>query len=95
MAVEDPDFRFEAFGDAVSAQAAFEAAYPAGSPIEAALQSLVGMGAQCKTAGPNRIACRYVEKEQALAGWCWHVALERSSANALERVRIDLAMTGM
>jgi hypothetical protein len=95
MAAEDTHFRFEAFGDAARAQAAFEAAYPPGSPIEPALQALTRMGAQCKTAGPNRVACRYVEKEQALAGWSWQVALERSQANTLERVRIDVAITGM
>ena len=94
MADQDP-FRFEAFADAASAQAAFEAAYPPGSPIEPALQALMSMGAACKAAGPDRVACRYVERQQALAGWCWHVALERSNANALARVRIDLAMTGV
>lgn len=95
MAAQDTHFRFEAFGDAARARAAFEAAYPPGSPIEPALQALIGMGAQCKTAGPSRVACRYVEKEQALAGWCWQVALERSQANTLEGVRIEVAMTGL
>ena len=88
-------FRFSAFADAPSAQAAFEAAYPPGSSVEPALEALVNMGAHCRTLGPNRFVCRYVETEKAFAGFCWHVALERSNANALERVRIDLAMTGM
>jgi hypothetical protein len=87
-------FRFEAFADAASAQAAFEAAFPPGSAIEPALQALVGMGAHCKSVGPGRVACRYVEQLSPLAGWCWHVAVERN-ANAVERVRIELAMTGI
>ena len=28
------------------------------------------MGAQCRTVGPNKFACRYIEKK-ALAGFCW------------------------
>lgn len=87
-------FRFESFADAPSAQAAFEAAYPVGSPVEPALEALMGMGAQCKTAGARRVSCRYVERPQALAGWCWHVALE-GSANGIERIRIALAATGL
>jgi hypothetical protein len=87
-------FRFEAFADAASAQAAFEAAYPPGSPAEPALQALVDMGAQCKTVGPTGVACRYVENESALAGWCWHVALERGSGSRIQRVSVALAMLG-
>jgi|1185.fasta_scaffold1066537_2 hypothetical protein len=87
-------FRFESFADALSAQAALQAAYPVGSPVEPALEALIGMGAQCKRVGASRVSCRYVESPQALAGWCWHVALE-GSANGIERVRIALATTGV
>jgi hypothetical protein len=88
-------FRFEAFADARSAQAAFEAIHPAGSPIEPVVQTLVDMGAQCKTVAPTGIAGRYVESERGLAGWCWHVALERDAAGALRSVRMTLATLGM
>jgi len=94
-ASEPAPFRFSLYADAPAAQRAFEAVYPPGSPIEPALQALANMGAQCKTVGANRVACMYVEQAQALAGWCWHIALERSQANTLERVRIDVAITGM
>jgi len=94
MSEETAYFRFEAFADAASAQAAFEAVYPPGSAIEPALQALVAMGAQCKNAGPERVACRYVEKPGDVAGWCWHVALERRDAS-IERVRVNVAITGM
>ena len=85
-------FRFQAFADAPTAQSAFEAAYPLGSPIEPALEALVNMGAHCRTVGPNRFACRYVETENALAGFCWHVGLECNSEKALQRVGIALAI---
>jgi len=85
-------FRFQAFADAPSAQAAFEAAYPPGSAIEPALQALVDMGANCKTVGPSRFACRYVETEKALAGWCWHVALESDAERAIQRVAVSLSI---
>jgi hypothetical protein len=90
-----PVFRFEAFADARAAQAAFEAIYPAGSPIEPVIQALVDLGAQCKTVAPSGIACRYVESERALAGWCWHVVLEAGSDKALRRASIALATLGM
>lgn len=85
-------FRFESFADAAAAQAVFEACYPEGSSIEPALQTLVDMGAQCKSVAPGRIACRYVEQEGALMGWCWHVALECNSEKAIQRVGVALAM---
>jgi hypothetical protein len=88
-------FRFREFADAPSAQAAFEAAYPLGSPIEPALQALAGMGAHCRSVGPNRFACRYIETEKVLAGFCWHVALECDSEKAIRRVCVDMAMTGI
>lgn len=91
---EAPVFRFEDFADAPSAQAAFEAIYPAGSPIEPAIQALVDLGAQCKTVARAGIACRYVEGS-ALAGWCWHVVLETSDEKALTGVRIALATLGV
>jgi hypothetical protein len=53
------------------------------------------MGAQCKTVAPTGIAGRYVESERGLAGWCWHVALERDAAGALRSVRMTLATLGM
>src|SRR4051812_44097936 len=43
MDAKGAQFRFEAFADAASAQAAFEAVYPVGSPVEPALQALVDM----------------------------------------------------
>jgi hypothetical protein len=92
---EAPPFRFEAFADALSAQAAFAAAHPAGSAIETALRALVGMGAKCKTLGSGTIACRYVESRGALAGWCWHVVLEAGNDKALKRAGIALAILGV
>jgi hypothetical protein len=86
-------FRFEEFADAASARAAFEAAFPVGSPAEAALQVLVDMGAQCKTAGAGRVACRYVE-DRPLAGWCWHVAVEAGADQAIVRTAVAQAMLG-
>ena len=88
-------FRFEEFADAPSASAAFEAAFPAGSPAEPALQALVNLGAQCKSVGPGKVACRYVERPGALAGWCWHLALEANADKAIVRVRIALAQLGV
>ena len=88
-------FRFQSFADAPSAQSAFEAAYPPGSPIEPVLQALVDMGAHCRSVGPNRFACRYVETENALAGLCWHVGLECDSGKTLQRVGIALANLGL
>jgi len=88
-------FRFSAFADAPSAQAAFEAAYPPGSSVEPALEALVNMGAHCRTLGPNRFVCRYVETEKAFAGFCWHVALECDSEKAIQRVGLSLALLGM
>jgi len=87
-------FRFQAFADAPAAQAAFEAAYPCGSPIDAALQALVDMGAHCKAVGPTRFACRYIESEHGLAGWCWHVALESDAEKTIRRVAVALAALG-
>ena len=87
-------FRFEGFADAPSAQAAFETAYPAGSPIEPVLQALVDMGAHCKAVGANRFACRYVESEKTLAGFCWHVALDADGNKAIQRVAIAVALLG-
>jgi hypothetical protein len=88
-------FRFQSFADAPSAQSAFEAAYPLDSPIEPALEALVNMGAHCRTVGPNRFACRYIETEKALAGFCWHVALECNSEKAIQRVGIGFAILGV
>jgi hypothetical protein len=88
-------FRFQAFADAPAAQAAFEAAYPLGSPVEAALQALVDMGAHCKAVSPSRFACRYVEAQQALAGWCWHVALEGDAEKRIRRSSVGLSILGV
>ena len=87
-------FRFGDYADAFSAQAAFEATYPPGSPLEAAVQALVLMGAQCKSVGATRVACRFVENERALAGWCWHLALDGNAAKVIERVRVGLTALG-
>jgi hypothetical protein len=88
-------FRFESFGDAPSAQAAFEALYPPGSSIEPALRTLVDMGAQCKAVTPVRLACRYVENQGPLGGFCWQIALERDSENAIQRASIALGVLGV
>ena len=88
-------FRFEEFADAACAQAAFDAAFPVGSPAEAALQVLVDMGAQCKSGGAGRVACRYVEKPGALAGWCWHVVLEADGEKAIRGTQLALSKLGI
>ncbi len=93
-AAPQPVFRFEAFADAACAQAAFDTIYPAGSSIETAAQALVDLGALCKTLGPNRVACRYLENGHALAGWCWHVALDAGAGKTIERSRIQLTAIG-
>src|SRR6267378_2645807 len=81
-------FRFEEFADAASAQAAFDAAYPLGSPIERALQALSAMGAQGRTVSPTRVACRYVENDVALAHRCWYISLACDKEKAIQRVNI-------
>ena len=91
----DKPFRFRSFADAPSAQAAFEAVYPPGSAIEPALQALVDMGAHCKATAQNRFACRYVENEKTLAGWCWHVAIESDAQRAIQRVGVSLSILGV
>jgi hypothetical protein len=88
-------FRFHAFADAASAQAAFEAAYPPGSAVEPALQALVDMGAHCKAVGPTRFACRYVEAEKSPAGWCWQVALESDAQRTIRRSSVTVSILGM
>jgi hypothetical protein len=88
-------FRFEQFADGPSAQNAFEAAFPSGSLAEPALQALVDMGAQCKSAGPGKVTCRYVEPGGALAGWAWHVAVEANADKVVRRVGVSLVMLGV
>lgn len=88
-------FRFEGYADAASAQAAFETAHPSGSPMDRAVQALAEAGAICKSAGPARVACRYVEKRAVLAGWCWHMALESDAAGGLRSARVTLCALGM
>lgn len=95
MSEDGKAFRFQAFADAPAARAAFDAAYPSGSPIEAALQALVDMGAHCKAVGPTRFACRYVEAEQALAGFCWQLVIDASNEGTLLGVRIRMTRLGM
>jgi len=87
-------FRFDAFADAASAQAAFEAVYPAGTPAQAALQRLVDMGAQCKSIGPKAIACRYVETRDRLAGFAWQLELRLAEDRTIGGVRLSLALLG-
>lgn len=87
-------FRFEDFADAPSAQSAFEAAFPAGSPAEPALQALVDMGAQCKSVVPGRLACRYVEGRARLAGFAWHLVLEVDGDKAIKSAGVALALLG-
>jgi hypothetical protein len=87
-------FRFEQFADAPSAQAAFEAAFAPGSPAEPALQGLVDIGAQCRSAGPARFACRYLETRQPLVGFAWNLVLDCTGDRAIKGVGIALAMLG-
>jgi len=79
-------FRFEEFADAASAQAAFAAAYPVGSPIEPVLQALSAMGAQGKTLNPTTVACRYLEKHFSLANRCWYINLACDRDKEIQRV---------
>lgn len=87
-------FRFEAFADAEAAHAAFERLYPPGSPLKPAVQALADMGAQCSSLGGG-IVCRYLENQGGLARWCWHVALEPNGANAIQQVRVGLAIVAV
>jgi hypothetical protein len=89
-----PVFRFEAFADAPSAHAAFDAIHPPGSPVEPVLQAFVDMGAHCKAVGANRFACRYVESEKALTGFCWHVAIDADGQKTIQRVAIAVGLLG-
>jgi hypothetical protein len=84
-------FRMEQFADAASAQAAFDAAFPAGSPAEPAVQALVDLGAQCKTVGAGKVVCRYVERPGELAGFCWHVVLEVGTERAIRNTAIAVS----
>lgn len=86
--------RFEQFADATCAQAAFEVAFPPGSPAELALQALVDMGAQCKSVGGGKVACRYLENPGALAGWCWHLVIESGAERTISSAAISLAALG-
>ena len=93
-------FRFEAFADAPAAQAAFDAAYPPGTPISSVLQALVDMGGHCKAVGPTRFVCRYLETNGAqtkgiLAGACWQLVLDTGAGETLQRARIAVALTGV
>ena len=88
-------FRFEDFADAPSAQAAFAARFPIGSPADPALQVLVDMGAQCKNIAPGRIACRYVERGTRLAGFAWHLVLDCDTDRTIKRAGVALALLGM
>jgi hypothetical protein len=94
-ASKSPPFRFEGFADAVSARAAFEAAYAVGSPIELALKALMEMGAQCKAVNPTRVACRYVEAGSALAQRCWYLSLACDREKAIQRINIAVGITAL
>lgn len=87
-------FRFEAFADAPSAQAALEATYPPGSPAQPALQRLADMGAQCRAIGDAAFACRYLEHDEPLAGACWHVVLFVAADRSIERACISRSLLG-
>ena len=87
-------FRFQDFADAPSAQAAFEAAHPPGSPADAALQALIAMGAHCKSVGPDRFACRYIETENALTAFSWHVVVD-CREKVIQRVGVGVALLGL
>ena len=88
-------FRFEAFADAASAQAAFEAAYPDGSPIEQALRALRAMGAEGKTLSPTTVACRYLEKQIPLVHRCWYITLACDRDKALRRVIVAMGIVAV
>jgi hypothetical protein len=90
-----PQFRFERFADAASAQAAFQALFPVGSQAEPALQLLASVGAQCTSVGAGRMVCRYVEKPGAAPGFCWHLVLDANSEKAIKRLSIATALLGM
>ena len=87
-------FRFQDFADTPSAQAAFEAAYPPGSPAEAALQALVNMGAQCRSMGPNKFVCRYVEQNNSLVCFAWQVRIEATNEKTIDGVSLSLGLMG-
>jgi hypothetical protein len=87
-------FWFNLFADSTAAQAAFEAAYPPGSPIASVLQMLVDRGAQCRTVGPAKVACRYLDEGTSLVCLSWHAVLESNSEGAVRRVSIGLAIVG-
>src|SRR6267143_2376859 len=88
-------FRFEEFADAASAQAAFAAAYPVGSPIEPALQALSAMGAQGRTLNPTTVACRYLEKHIALVHRCWYINLACDRDKAIQRVSVAVGIVAV
>jgi len=88
-------FRFEEFADAPSAQAAFAAAYPVGSPIEPALQVLSAMGAQGRTVNPTTVACRYLEKHIALVHRCWYINLACDRDKAIQRVTVTVGIVAV
>ena len=88
-------FRFDEFADAASAQTALDAAFPVGSQADPMLQALVDMGAQCKSSHTGKVACRYVEKPGALAGWYWHVAVDVDGKRMVQRVNVSLVALGM
>jgi len=87
-------FRFEEFADAPSAQVAFEAAFPVGSPADLALQALVDMGAQCRSVGPAKFACRYVEQTNSLACCAWQVRIEATIEKTIDTVSLSLGLMG-
>jgi hypothetical protein len=92
----DPSsFRFEKFADAASAQMAFDAAFPVGSPIERALKALSDMGAQGRTVNPTAVACRYVENHVVLTHRCWSLSLVCNTHKVIQRTSVALGVVGM
>lgn len=89
-----PRFQFEHFADAVSAQAAFTAAFPLGSSLQPVLQALADMGARCRAVSQTEIACCYVEHQSVLTNHSWYIAVQCSSDKTIQEVRIDWATTG-
>jgi hypothetical protein len=87
-------FLFEQYADVPSAQLAFEAAFPAGSPAQLAIQTFADMGAQCKSTGPASFTCRYLERRHALVGFAWHVLLDCAGDGTIKDARIALTMLG-
>jgi hypothetical protein len=52
------------------------------------------MGAQCKSLGAARFACRYRETRGSLAGFAWHLTLDCTSDRTIKGIGMVLTMLG-